>query len=161
LALALILSGVTAAWSARLGGLSALGVDVNAVAAWLTPGTGIAFALPLALVHAFSDSVHYGAWLGLIPEEEARGEGSLTFKMTARSLLADLRGPGLIAVVLAMATVIAASLFNLAGTRRIYFSIAGFHGYLEVIVLVFLAVRGPRAVREELYRTRSCRADRG
>src|SRR5262249_11687871 len=106
--------------------------------------------LPLALVHAFSDSVHYGAWLGLIPEEETRAEGSLTFKMSARSLLADLGAPGVIAAAIAMGVVLAASLVNLGGTRRIYFSIAGFHGYLEMIVLVFLAVRGRGAVVDAL-----------
>lgn len=31
-----------------------------------------------------------------------------------------------------------------------YFSIAGFHGYLEVAVLVFLAVRGRGGLRAEL-----------
>lgn len=158
--LALILSGATVGWTARIGGMSTLGVDVNAVAAWLTPESLLGIAVPLALVHAFSDSVHYAAWLGLIPEEEARAEGSLTFKMTARSLIADLGAPGIIAVLTAMAVVIAASLVNLAETRRIYFSVAGFHGYLEVIALVFFAVRGGN-LREELVRTRSDPPTRG
>src|SRR5262249_19762133 len=91
-ALVLILSGATVPWTARAGGMSALGVDVAGVARWLSPGVALGAAVPLALVHAFSDSVHYGTWLGLIPEEEARAEGSLTFRMTARSLRADFGG---------------------------------------------------------------------
>lgn len=102
------------------------------------------------LIHAFSDSVHYVAWLGLIPEEEARAEGSLTFKMTARSLVADLGTPGLLGAGVMLGVICAASLVNLAGTRRMYFSIAGFHGYLEVAMLVFLAVRGREGLRAEL-----------
>jgi hypothetical protein len=145
-AVLLILSGATAAWSARIGSLAALGVSIPVVAQWLSPGVALEIAIPLALLHAFSDSVHYGAWLGLIPEEEARAEGSLTFRMTARSLLRDFGVGGVAVCVAAMAVVLGGSLLNLAETRRFYFSAAGFHGYLEVAVLMILFVRGERSL---------------
>src|SRR4029077_10508484 len=56
--LGLLLSGATVGWSARLGALSALDVDVARVARWLVPDVAAGVAVPLALVHAFSDSVH-------------------------------------------------------------------------------------------------------
>lgn len=145
-AVLLILSGATAAWSAQLGSLSSLGVSIPTVAAWLSPGVALEIAIPLALLHAFSDSVHYGAWLGLIPEEEARAEGSLTFRMTWRSLLRDFGAGGIGICAAAMAVVLGGSLLNLAETRRFYFSAAGFHGYLEVAVLMILFVRGQRSL---------------
>jgi hypothetical protein len=141
-AVALLLSGVTVAWSARLGALTALDVDVARVAAWLAPDVGLALAVALALVHAFSDSVHYTTWLGVIPEEEVRAEGSLTFRMTLRSLLADFGKAGVAAVAVMLAVVVGGSLVNLTATRGVYFSLAGFHGYLELAVLAYLVAAG-------------------
>ncbi|MFO0756710.1 MAG: hypothetical protein U0359_09475 [Byssovorax sp.] len=145
-ALALLLSGATLPLSARLGALTLLGVDLARVAAWLTPGVALSIAMPLALVHAFSDSVHYVTWLALIPEEEIRAEGSLTFRMTLRSLRRDLGLAGIGAVGLCLAIVAVGSAFNLAETRRYYFAAAGFHGYLELAALAVLIVRGRRSL---------------
>jgi hypothetical protein len=147
LALGLILSGATLPLCARLGSLSSLGVDLVQVAEWLTPGVALSLALPLALTHAFSDSVHYLTWLSLIPEEEIRSEGSLTFRMSARSLRRDLGLVGLSLVGLALALVLGGSLLDLGLTRRYYFAAAGFHGYLELAALALLWVRGRRRLR--------------
>lgn len=141
-ALLLIVSGVTVPWSASLGTLTALDVDVARIGAWLTPGVGASLAVPLALVHAFSDSVHYGTWLGIIPEEEIRAEGSLTFRMTLRSLFADFGVMGVAVTVAAFAAVLVGCAVNLSSARGVYFSAAGFHGYLELAVLAWLVVAG-------------------
>jgi hypothetical protein len=147
LSIALLLSGFTLQLSERLGALSCLGVDLAVVAAWLSPGVILSVALPLALLHAFSDSVHYVTWLSFIPEEEIRAEGSLTFRMSARSLRRDLGLLGLGLVVLALALVLGGSLLNLALARRYYFAAAGFHGYLELAAIALLFVRGQRTLR--------------
>lgn len=141
-ALALLVSGVTVPWSASLGALTALDVDVARIAAWLTPGVGASRAVPLALVHAFSDSVHYGAWLAIIPEEEIRAEGSLTFRMSLRALVADFGARGVAVTVAACAAVLAGCAVNLSSARGVYFSAAGFHGYLELAVIAWLVVAG-------------------
>lgn len=141
-ALLLIVSGVTVPWSASLGTLTALDVDVARIAAWLTPGVGASLAVPLAVVHAFSDSVHYGTWLGIIPEEEIRAEGSLTFRMTLHSLLADFGAMGVAVTVAAFVAVLVGCAVNLSSARGVYFSAAGFHGYLELAVLAWLIVAG-------------------
>jgi hypothetical protein len=141
-ALALLLSGLTMPWTERLGGMRAAGVDLAVVGAWLAPGAGIALAVPLVLAHAFTDSVHYAFWLSVVPEETLRGQGTPTFRMTLRALVRDFRPIGLGIVALLAVSVLGASLFDLGGTRNAYFAIAGFHGYVEGIMLVFLLTRG-------------------
>jgi len=138
---ALLVSGVTVPWTTRIGALHSFGVDVADVAGWLTPGVAARVAVPLALVHAFSDSVHYTTWLSVIPEEESRAEGSLTFRMTVRSLVADFGRVGVALVFGALAIVLICAAVNLAATRALYFSIAGFHGYLELAILAYVITR--------------------
>jgi hypothetical protein len=158
-ALALLLSGVTTSWTERVGGLRAAGVDLAVVGAWLAPGLGAAVAIPLVLAHAFTDSVHYAFWISVVPEETLRGQGTPTFRMTLRGLLRDFTPLGIGLVAFATASVLGASLFDLGGTRNAYFAIAGFHGYVEGVMLVFLLTRGGgRAPRDG----RTCEgADRG
>jgi len=141
-ALALLLSGLTMPWTERLGGMRAAGVDLAVVGAWLAPGTAVALAVPLVLAHAFTDSVHYAFWLSVVPEETLRGQGTPTFRMTLRALVRDFGPLGLGLVGLLALSVLGASLFDLGGTRNAYFAIAGFHGYVEGVMLVFLLTRG-------------------
>jgi hypothetical protein len=140
----LLLSGVTIPWSTATGGLSALDVDASRVAGWLTPGLATSMALPLVLVHAFSDSVHYATWLAIIPDEDVRAEGSLTFRMSARSLLADFGKLGVALSAGALALVLVGAAVRLAATRGIYFAVVGFHGYVELGALAYFVAVGRR-----------------
>jgi hypothetical protein len=144
LAVVLVLSGATIPWTARLGGLAAAGVDLTVVGSWLLPGAAATVAVPLVLAHALTDSVHYAFWLTVIPEETLRGEGTLTFRMTVRAIARDLGRPLALAVVVAFAFVVVLALVDLGVTRDAYFAFAGFHGYVEATMLVYLAVRGSR-----------------
>jgi hypothetical protein len=141
--LALLLSGAIAPL-----GASALGVDVDAVARWLTPGAR-AIAVPAVLAHVFTDSVHYAFWLGVIPEESLRHEGTLTFKMTWRALRRDFGDAGLAFVFVASAAFIVLPLFGLARARDAYFAVAGSHGYVEGAMLVYFLCGGQRATPTE------------
>jgi hypothetical protein len=117
---------------------SALGVDLEIVARWLVPGAAMSVAIPLVLAHVFTDSIHYAFWLGIIPEETLRHEGTLTFKMTWRSLRNDFGGPALALVGVAAVSVIALAFFGMARARDAYFAVAGFHGYVEGVMLIYL-----------------------
>jgi len=139
--LALLLSGATLPITRAIGAGVAAGVDIDAVAAWLAPGA--AAAAPLVLAHAFTDSVHYAFWLGVIPDETLRGEGTLSFRMTWRGLLRDFGAPGLTIVATAAIAVAAGALFDASGARGAYFAVAGFHGYVEGAALVFFATSAP------------------
>jgi hypothetical protein len=99
-------------------------------------------ALGLGLVFVMLQAVHYNVWLGWIPQEDVRGQGTLSFRMSLRSSLRDF-GPvwlGLIALV--AIAVLAASFADAHRTRQLYLSLSGFHGYLELAAGAFLFVRG-------------------
>ncbi len=142
LALVGIASGATLPLARALGGLDAGGVDCAAVGAWLAPSLAPSLALTLVVMHAFTDSVHYAFWLGVVPEEELSGEGTLTFRMTLRGLVRDFGRVGLAAVVLVALAIAAVALVDGRVARDAYFVVAGFHGYVEGAALIAVLV-GP------------------
>jgi hypothetical protein len=144
LALALVGSGATLPLARSLGGLVAGGVDCSAVGAWLAPSLAPSLALTLVVMHAFTDSVHYAFWLGVVPEEELAGEGTLTFRMTMRGLGRDFGAVGLATVVLACAAIVGLAFVGGRVARDAYFVIAGFHGYVEGAALIAVLVGSVR-----------------
>ncbi len=125
----------------------ALGVDIREVAAWLAPTASAGVGLALVLAHAFTDSVHYAFWLGVVPEETLRGEGSPTFRMTARSLLRDFGQVGFALLATLALIILALAIASPSIARRTYFVVAGFHGHIEALALVDVLVRGGAARR--------------
>lgn len=115
-----------------------LGVDLAVVGQWLAPGLAVSAAIPLVLAHVFTDSVHYAFWLGVIPEETLEGQGSLTFNMTWRGLVRDFGPLGLALVFGLMLALGLFACFGAAKARDLYFAVAGFHGYVEGAMLVYL-----------------------
>src|SRR5262249_29596235 len=89
----------------------------------------------------FTDSVHYAFWLGVIPEETLRNEGTLTFKMTWRSLRKDFGDVGLALVLVLFFALLVLAATGMARARDMYFAVAGFHGYIEGAILVYLVTR--------------------
>jgi hypothetical protein len=103
-----------------------------------------ATAVGLGLVFVFLQGVHYAAWLAWIPQEDVRGEGTTTFRMSLRALARDLGAPALAIATALSVAVIAASFASVHRTRGLYLSLATFHGYLEVAALTYAIVRGRR-----------------
>jgi hypothetical protein len=141
-ALTLLLAGATLPLTHALGGESAVGVDLAVVGNWLVPGAAASIALPLVLAHAFTDSVHYAFWLAVVPDETVKGQGSLSFRMTWRALVRDFGRAGIALVAALAAVVVFASAFDADGARTVYFSVAGFHGYVEGAMMVYVLVQG-------------------
>jgi hypothetical protein len=101
-------------------------------------------ALGVGLSYAFLQALHYSVWLAWVPQDDVRGEGTLSFRMSVRSLGRDF-GPAGLALVAALAAAVAlASLASPHRTRALYLSLATFHGYLEVASLAFFLARGRR-----------------
>ena len=131
-----------------LGTDHALGMSMDDAAAMLAPGLATASAGASVLVASYVllQGVHYAVWLGWIPQDDLRGEGTLTFGMTVRGLVRDFRPLGLVAIGLTWLVVIVGALFSARGARDTYLSLASFHAYVELAMLAYFLVAGvPRA----------------
>jgi hypothetical protein len=137
----LLASGALSRVTAASPGLSSFGLHALAVSDWIAPFSRPSLALGVVSAYVFLQSVHYGVWLFLVPQEELRAQGSLTFRMSIRSLFTDLGVPGVLAVALAALAVIGGAFVELHRARTLYLSLAMFHGYLELALLTFFFVR--------------------
>jgi hypothetical protein len=117
-------------------------LHVFTVSDWLAPLADPRLAIGVTTSYLFLQSVHYSAWLSWIPQEEQAHRGTLTFRMSVRSLFSDLGAPGVAAVGLTATAVVLGACFDLHRTRGLYLSLATFHGYLELALLAFFWVRG-------------------
>lgn len=113
---------------------------------FLAPGVAEPWALRLVLLFAFAQSVHYGVWLRLIPEDDRPQETPRTFRASARALQVDMGVPLLAGALLIALGVALWSVFDLAAARENYLRLALFHGYLELIAATWLYVERPAGV---------------
>ncbi len=141
-ATALLLSAATLPWTFHHGAPRSFGLDFGTLPRWLAPGLPPVLGAGIASAYVFLQSIHYSALLVWIPQDDVRGEGTLTFRMSARSLLKDFGAPGLTLIVVLMLVVLAFAFANAQRTRDMYISLAMFHGYLELAMIGYLAVRG-------------------
>lgn len=116
----------------------------------LAPGLPGAWAIKVLLSFAYAQSVHYGVWLRLVPDEDRARRTPRTFAATFRALRADLGAPLLLgAAALALALAIWGAL-DVAAARAGYFRLAAFHGPLELAVAAWFWMEGrPRRVEQE------------
>lgn len=122
-------------------GVSAFGLHVLSISDWIAPFATPSLAIGGVCCYAFLQSVHYGIWLNVVPQEELKNQGSLTFRMSVRSLFADLGAPCVLAVALALFAVVAGACIDVHRARGLYLSLAMFHGYLELALLAFFFVQ--------------------
>ncbi|MCX6851268.1 MAG: hypothetical protein NTY98_20365 [Verrucomicrobia bacterium] len=110
---------------------------------FLAPGIAEPWALRLVLLFAFAQSVHYGVWLRLIPEDDRPQETPRTFRASARALVADVGTPLMAIVILLSLGIALWAAFDLTAARENYLRMALFHGYLELIAATWLFVERP------------------
>jgi hypothetical protein len=108
----------------------------------------------LICAFVFAQSLHYAVWLTLIPQDDTKGEGIQSFRLSARSLLTDFGALGLMCVALLALAVVVGAVFDARVARNTYLSLAMFHGYLELALFAYFGCRGAFAPR----RTGSVRA---
>jgi hypothetical protein len=135
IALAVILSGATLPVS--LAHSHALGLSLSDSASWLAPGLSTRVGIAIVLSFAFLQSMHYAVWLGWIPQEDLAAEGTLSFKMSVRSMMRDFGPRGLIVVIALTLLVVVGACCALTRTRELYLGLAVFHGYLEMAMLAY------------------------
>lgn len=137
----LTLSGATLPWVVRMHGYAFGGCDVFYAAGALAPHVAGLLAPSIVLSYVLLQSVHYMAWLVWIPDASTSGQGTPTFRMTARGLRRELGSIGLVLLALAASAVAIAALADVGRARTAYLSLSAFHGYLELAALAFLTTR--------------------
>ena len=115
---------------------------------FMAPGVAEPWALRLVLLFAFAQSVHYGVWLRLIPEDDRPQATPRTFQASARALRADLGLPVLAGAVLVALGIALWAVLDLAAARENYLRMALFHGYLELVAATCSLLSGLRGADE-------------
>lgn len=118
------------------------GMDARYHLGSLAPGLEEPWALRLVLLFAFAQSVHYGVWLRLVPEEDRPQSTPRTYAASFRALERDF-GPLLLWGSLILMTGLAVwAIGDLVAARTGYLRMALFHGYLELAAAALLFVEG-------------------
>lgn len=101
----------------------------------LAPGLPAPWDERLVVSFAFAQSVHYGVWVRLVPDD-ARGRATpRSFAATWRALASDFGGAAIASTGLAAIGLAIYALFDLAGANEAYLRVALFHGPMELAVL--------------------------
>lgn len=141
-AVAFLASGTAAMWTYRAGGDVAFDTRLHDIGLWLAPGYGPRAAASVVIAFVFLQAVHYAIWLAWIPQEDLKGEGTPTFRMTARGLLADFGVAGCVLVAAVMMGLAGLAVFRIGAALNWYLTLSRFHGLLELAVIALLIVRG-------------------
>lgn len=119
----------------------AFGMHLAMLGRSLAPGADPHFAVSVVLSFVFLQSVHYATWLAWVPQEELPGQGTFTFRMTARGLLRDFGAPLLMIFALLWAALAGWSLFSPQRALGAYISLVSFHAWLEFALAAYLWAR--------------------
>lgn len=146
---ALLLLTPLAWFGFKLGLRECWGLSTFQAAAALAPGIqSTTLALGVVASFAFLQSLHYAVWLHAVPQEETRGNATLSFRMSARQLRRELGSWGLLAAAaLTVALPILACCSSAVGAKDLYLSLSAFHAYLELAAgaVFFVSRTRPRA----------------
>jgi hypothetical protein len=127
-----------------------IGLDLGEFVRGLSPVADPVWALRLTVFFALAQSVHYGIWLRLIPEQDCARRGMRSFTESHRALVRELGpGPLLVAALATLALWVWGAL-DPAYARASYFRLALFHGPLEMAALawVFIERGAPLRARD-------------
>jgi hypothetical protein len=139
---AALLSGVFLPSAAAHGALEAFGARASALGAWLAPWASAQSRPAVLMAFVFLQGVHYAAWTGWIPQDDLRGEGSPTYRMTLRGLLADF-GPAVLgALLIGAIAFLALGVWDVRRALGWYMTLAKSHGWFELAFLTHFALRG-------------------
>lgn len=113
----------------------------------LAPGLDPTWATRWVVAFAYAQSVHYGLWLRVIPEEARDRPSSRSYKASLGALRSDLGDPLMAGAVLLTVVLAVWGLFDLVDARAGYLRLALFHGPLELAVLGVMAAEGRAVLR--------------
>lgn len=125
------------------GGPFVAGLDTSGLAAEVAPWVSLS-GYHLLLAWIYAQSLHYGAWLRLVPEDDRPRRTPRPFRATARVLVAEL-GPWVLGgAIVAWAVVFGWGLLDPLAARAAYLRGALFHGHLEIAALALAWVERRR-----------------
>lgn len=106
------------------------------------PGASPREAVRWVLFFAFAQSVHYGVWLRVIPDQARPSATARSFAQSARVLVRQLGLP-LCALAAALAVALGVyAAFAPHAARFLYLRVALFHGFLELAAFALVLVSG-------------------
>ncbi len=140
---ALILAGAFDSWIFAAGGLDtdAFGVTLGAMADTLAPTAEPVWAVRIVLVYAFGQAVHYTLWLRLMPTAERFAPRAVapSLRRAWRAWTSDLGRSGMALTAALTVAVPLLALSDPGGVRTQYLTLVGFHGWLELMAVAYLA----------------------
>ena len=116
----------------------------DALATVAPTGSGPTVARRFVALFAFAQSIHYAAWLRLVPDAERASERPPSFRRSFDLLAADFGRPAALATVALSLALPAIACLSLDGARRAYLNVALFHGFLEIAVVSALVLGSRR-----------------
>jgi len=117
-------------------------VDPSSLLSSVAPVRGAAWSTRLLLFFAFAQSMHYGVWLRLVPEQDRERPGMRSFTSSLRALVRDLDKPLVAAGALVALALLLWSVRSLEAARLGYLRLALFHGPLELGAATLLLLEG-------------------
>jgi hypothetical protein len=138
---AVLLSGTFLPWTARYGGLLAFGQTLSRLGGGFAPGAPPRVAASIVMAFVFLQSVHYAVWTTWIPQDCLVGEGTPTFRMTVRSLIADFGAVGLAVVVTAALVFAGLACWRFRPSVAWYLLLVRAHAWFEIAFFAFFAGR--------------------
>jgi hypothetical protein len=147
----LIVGGALDGWLAASRGLVPGMGRAEFLAEWmLTPGWGGDHGRRFVMLYAFGQSIHYGVWLRLIPEDTRQSETPRTFRRSLQVLEQALGRPLVWGAALLSLVVAGWGLWNWWQAWEVYMRLAVFHAWLELAALGLwaLAAAGPRGAQQ-------------
>ena len=137
-----IVAGLADRWVADT---SSFGPSFRYHASALAPGLDPAIATRLVVFFCFAQSVHYGIWLRLVPEEDRDRATPRTFRATAHQLVREMGAWPLAIVAAVCVGIVAWAVADLGAAREGYLRFAVFHGQLELAAIALLFAQGSLA----------------
>lgn len=125
------------------------GTGLEQAIAELSPSGSFTWGMRFVALFVFAQSVHYGLWLRLIPEEARERPGLRSFTSSFRALRADVGVPVLVLALGAMVFFGYQATQSFHHARYAYLHLAVFHGYLELACLALVLVEGRAAFRQD------------
>ncbi len=123
----------------------------GAIVAAIAPGSTLA-SFHLLLFFVFAQSVHYGVWLRLVPEDDRTRPTPRSFSATYRALTLDFPPMALAMVAIFAIALAVYGAVNVTQARAGYLRLALFHGHMELALLALAWVEkrrpGARVIRE-------------